>query len=127
MTTLHPLLPSLPSPPPQFLRTAMYRFNGVDPIEPNLEFVQQVVKVTEGGKGVIFACEAGGTLRPSINFPAGKASRSLQAVYKALVEGGPSRVKHLDRGVYGWFQAGLPFDGSYVPDIGRLPSAADNK
>jgi hypothetical protein len=31
---------------------------------------------------------------------------------------------HLDRGAYGWFQAGLPFVGEYAPDLGRTPSAA---
>jgi hypothetical protein len=33
-------------------------------------------------------------------------------------------VLHLDRGAYGWFQAGLPFVGNYAPDVGRTPSAA---
>lgn len=28
-------------------------------------------------------CEAGGTVEPSINFPTGKASRSLKAAWKA--------------------------------------------
>jgi len=35
----------------------MYAFNGVAPIEPNPEFFNQLAKATEGGKGVIFACE----------------------------------------------------------------------
>jgi hypothetical protein len=54
------------------------RYPRQDPIEPNPEFVLQVSKATEGGKGVIFACEAGGTMKPSVNFADGKASRSLQ-------------------------------------------------
>lgn len=32
---------------------------------------------------VILVCEAGGTIEPSINFPTGKASRSLKAAWKA--------------------------------------------
>lgn len=32
---------------------------------------------------VILACEAGGTLEPSVNFPTGKVSRSLKAAWKA--------------------------------------------
>lgn len=63
-------------------------------------------------------------MRPSVNFAEGKASRSLQACYKALAESKLGRVKHLDRGVYGWYQADLPFNGDYKPEIGRFPSAA---
>ncbi len=50
--------------------------------------------------------KAGGTLRPSVNFSEGKASRSLQACYKALAEGGHTKVKHLERGIFGWYQVG---------------------
>jgi hypothetical protein len=35
-----------------------------------------------GAKGLITLCEAGGTLKPSTNFPFGKPSRSLQAAYR---------------------------------------------
>ena len=47
------------------------------PLDPNTQFVQEVAAAA-GGKGVIFACEAGGTMRPTVNFAQGKASRSLQ-------------------------------------------------
>ena len=63
-------------------------------------------------------------MRPSVNFADGKASRSLQACYKAMAQQGLARVKHLDRGVFGWHQADLPFTGVYVAEIGRFPSAA---
>jgi hypothetical protein len=56
----------------------MYAFNGVDPIEANPEFMREVAALAAAGKGVIFACEVGGTMKPSVNFSEGKASRSLQ-------------------------------------------------
>ncbi|GBF99753.1 hypothetical protein Rsub_12528 [Raphidocelis subcapitata] len=106
------------------LKAIMYAFNGVDPIEANPEFVREVAALAASGKGVIFACEAGGTMKPSVNFSEGKASRSLQACYKALAQAGASKVKHLERGVFGWYQAELPFTGPYTPELGRFPSAA---
>lgn len=33
-------------------------------------------------------------------------------------------MAHLERGIYGWYQGDLPFNGDYKPDIGRTPSAA---
>ena len=63
-------------------------------------------------------------MRPSVNFADGKASRSLQACYKAMAQQKLPKVKHLDRGVFGWHQADLPFVGDYKPEIGRFPSAA---
>ncbi|KIY99352.1 rhodanese-like protein [Monoraphidium neglectum] len=85
------------------MKTIMYAFNGVDPIEPNPEFVEQLAKAAEGGKGLIFACEA---------------------CYKAVANANISKVKHLERGIYGWYQANLEFSGDYKPEIGRFPSAA---
>lgn len=103
-----------------------YSFNGVSPIEPNPDFMDQLKAVTAGGKGIITVCEAGGTLKPTTNFPFGKASRSLQAAYRALAEGVTDKVYHLDRGVYGWYQADLAFGGDkeYAPELGRTPMAA---
>lgn len=46
-------------------------------------------------QGVITCCEAGGTLKPSTNFPEGKPSRSLQAAYRILAERLAPRVAHL--------------------------------
>jgi hypothetical protein len=34
------------------------------------------------------------------------------------------QVVHLERGAYGWYQAGLPFVGDYAPELGRTPLAA---
>jgi hypothetical protein len=53
-------LSSHPPPPHtnhQALKGFMYAFNGVDPIEANPEFIQQLAAATQGGKGLIFACE----------------------------------------------------------------------
>jgi hypothetical protein len=43
----------------------------------------------------------------------GKPSRSLQAAWKLISEGNLAAgdVAHLERGLYGWYQAGLPIDG----------------
>lgn len=37
-----------------------------------------------------------------------------------------SQVAHLERGVYGWYQADYDFggEGEYQPDLGRTPMAA---
>ncbi len=47
------------------------------PVEENTEFLEDLAKASKG-KGVILMCEAGGTTKPSPNFAAGKASRSLK-------------------------------------------------
>lgn len=53
---------------------------------------------------------------------AGKASRSLQAAYLALNNDllPASSVLHLERGIYGAFQAGLDIEGEYKPQVGHL-------
>ena len=58
------------------------------------------------------ACEAGGQLLPTPNFPYGKDSRSLKGAYRAVVAGcDTSQVKHLMGGVYLYSQEGYPFVG----------------
>ncbi|KAG2499656.1 hypothetical protein HYH03_002594 [Edaphochlamys debaryana] len=105
-------------------KALFYMANGVSPVDPNPLFLDQIEEIAKG-KGVITMCEAGGTLKPSVNFPCGKPSRSLQAAYLALSGGALDKVAHLDRGVFGWFKAGLPIQGEYKPEIGRTPMAAD--
>lgn len=58
-------------------RPGLRRSNGVNPVDQNPRFAEQM-RAVAGGKSVIMACEAGGTMTPSTNFPEGKASRSLQ-------------------------------------------------
>jgi rhodanese-related sulfurtransferase len=43
----------------------------------------------------------------------GKPSRSLQAAWKLITEGNlpADNVVHLERGLYGWYQAELPIEG----------------
>ncbi|KXZ50257.1 hypothetical protein GPECTOR_17g895 [Gonium pectorale] len=112
----------------KMLKAFMYKSNGVNPVDPNPAFAEQLQAAiaAKGGKvaGVITCCEAGGTLKPSTNFPEGKPSRSLQAAYRVVSEGLAPQVAHLERGVFGWYQADLPMVGDYKPDIGRTPMAA---
>lgn len=42
------------------LKTIMYRFNGIDPVEMNPNFTATVKQIAASGKGVITMCEAGG-------------------------------------------------------------------
>lgn len=107
----------------RLLKVAMYKSNGVNPVDPNPKFAEQL-RAASGGKGVILMCEAGGTMKPTTNFPEGKPSRSLQAAYRAVKEGLAPKVAHLERGVYGWYQASLPMEGDYQPELGRTPMAA---
>lgn len=76
--------------------------------------------------GVIVACAAGGTLRPTTNFPAGQASRSLFAAELLLTKAGldPQRVVHLRGGLSAWFRDGLAGEGMGEWDArkGRAPS-----
>eukprot|EP00879_Flechtneria_rotunda_P025443 GHRR01027040.1.p2 GENE.GHRR01027040.1~~GHRR01027040.1.p2 ORF type:complete len:144 (+),score=30.93 GHRR01027040.1:794-1225(+) len=111
----------------QVMKVIAYSFNGVQAIESNTDFTQNALAAA-GGKKLITMCEAGGTMRQTVNFPTGKSSRSLQASYKLIKEGGLSAddVVHLERGVYGWYQASLPIVGQYTPDLGRTPMAAQD-
>lgn len=60
------------------------------------------------------------------SFPTGKASRSLKAAEEAQ-RAGIAKVAHLSGGVYGWYQAGLEFNGEYNTDnVGRTPNAAED-
>lgn len=109
------------------MKVIAYSFNGVQAIESNSTFTADALKAARGKK-IITMCEAGGTMRPTVNFPFGKPSRSLQAAYKIITEGGvkPEEVAHLERGLYGWYQAELPIVGDYKPDLGRTPMAAQD-
>ncbi|CAG9465829.1 unnamed protein product [Pedinophyceae sp. YPF-701] len=105
------------------LKGAMLLSNGVTPVKGNPTFLEDLKKVAEA-KGVILYCEAGGTLKPTTNFPYGKQSRSLVGTSKAL-DVGIENVAHLDGGIYGWFNAELPMDGEYDASmVGRTPNAA---
>jgi rhodanese-related sulfurtransferase len=109
--------------PASFLKAAVYFVNGVSPIEMNPKFSEQIAEVAKGGKGLVLYCEAGGSLKPNINFPEGKSSRSLQACFRTLREGLSDKVVHLDGGIYSWYKAGKPLTGEYdTSDVGRTPN-----
>lgn len=113
--------------PSKWLKYLAYAANGVSPIELNTAFDEEIKAVAKGGKGIITICDAGGSLKPTVNFPQGKASRSLQAAYISLTQGLTSgEVLHLDRGLYGWYQEDGVIVGEYKPDIGRTPMAAQD-
>lgn len=111
----------------KLMKVVAYSFNGVQPIDSNTAFTSEVLAAAPGKKYILM-CEAGGTMRQSVNFPMGKPSRSLQAAFKLMDEAGlgSSDVAHLERGVYGWYQAQLPMTGEYTPDLGRTPMAAQD-
>ncbi|GBG69082.1 hypothetical protein CBR_g3780 [Chara braunii] len=90
-------------------RRAAYAFFGIfKGTEENPDFVDEIrAKVGGEETPIIVACFQGGTLKPSTNFPEGKPSRSLTAACR-LVQAGYTKVIHLDEGILGWFNDGLP-------------------
>ncbi|KAI7837943.1 hypothetical protein COHA_008249 [Chlorella ohadii] len=117
-----------PSSPGEFGKWLACKANGVTPTKPNPELAAAVAAAAAGGKSAILVCEAGGTTEPSINFPTGKASRSLKAAWKVLTSSGlgASQVKHLAGGVYGYANSGLPMVGEYDGSgAGRTPAVAE--
>lgn len=117
-----------PSSPGEFAKWVACKANGVVPTKPNAALPAEVAAAAGQGKAAILACEAGGTLTPSVNFPQGKVSRSLKAAWKVLSTGSvpADRVMHLDGGVYAWYRSGMPMTGEYDgAGAGRTPAAAD--
>jgi rhodanese-related sulfurtransferase len=112
------------------LRTAAFASLSVKPTEevPREEFLAAAGAALGGtAAGVVVACAAGGALRPTVNFPAGQASRSLFAA-AALISSGavpPARVAHLSGGLSSWFKDGGEGEGAGLEwDVrkGRVPS-----
>lgn len=109
----------------QVLKGVAYVVNGVQPVEANPDFVEEVKKITDTGVGVIMYCEAGGTMQPSTNFMTGKTSRSLKAAYRVLSENLTEDVLHLEGGMFGYFISECPIKGKYNPEnAGKTPAAA---
>eukprot|EP00890_Picochlorum_soloecismus_P005763 jgi/Picsp_1/6188/NSC_03542-R1_senescence-associated protein din1 len=92
------------------MRFAVMTFNGVTPTEANPEFPDLAKSAAEGDKMVILVCEQGGSLAPTTTFPTGKVSRSLKAAWRLIYNGAlpAEKVMHLEGGVRGWRDAGLP-------------------
>lgn len=117
-----------PSSPMQILRKVAFAAQGVKSIEPNPNFEAQLKEAASNSKGLIFGCNAGGTIRPTTNFPIGQDSRSLRAAYFALADPqyGGKPVKHLSGGLNKWFQAGFTGEGEeeeWEDTSGRTPFA----
>ncbi|EFN56190.1 hypothetical protein CHLNCDRAFT_144920 [Chlorella variabilis] len=114
-----------PSSPGEWGKWIACKANGVVPTKVNPELAATIAAAAADGKAAILACEAGGTLEPSVNFPQGKVSRSLKAVVTSKVLPA-ERVKHLDGGVFRWFAAGLPMVGEYdASNAGKTPNTAE--
>lgn len=52
----------------QLMKVVAYSFNGVQPIDSNNAFTSEVLAAAPGKKYILM-CEAGGTMRQSVNFP----------------------------------------------------------
>merc|ERR1711976_771380 len=95
----------------------------------NAEFQQQLSDVAKSTqKGLVFACNGGGTIRGTTNFPNGQASRSLMSAAAAMQD--PElqglEVKHLQGGLNLWFRQGFDGDGTdaeWEDTSGKTPRA----
>jgi hypothetical protein len=91
-------------------------------------FAEKALAALQGSAaGVIVCCAAGGTLRKTVNFPSGQASRSLFAAEALLTNAGldAQRVVHLRGGLAAWFADGYPGEGdeaAWEARKGRTPS-----
>jgi len=106
------------------LKAALLAANGVQPVDLRPTFAADVAAAVAAPAVVFLIDEAGGTLEPTATFPAGKASRSLQAAFKLLEAGWPlDRVGHVEGGLALYAAEGLPltapFDGK---EVGRSPA-----
>lgn len=92
------------------MKFAVMKFNGVTPTEANPDFPTLAKEIAGSSKKLILACEQGGSLTPTTTFPTGKVSRSLKAAWRLIFNEAleAERVLHLDGGIKGWVQAGLP-------------------
>jgi len=65
----------------KYLRAFALLVNGVEPVELNPSFMEELIAAA-GGKGIVIYDEIGGQLEPTATFGSGKTSRSLLAVYQ---------------------------------------------
>lgn len=54
--------------PLQMMKVVAYSFNGVQPIDSNTSFTSEALAAASGKKFIVM-CEAGGTMRQTVNFP----------------------------------------------------------
>jgi hypothetical protein len=50
------------------MKVVAYSFNGVQPIDSNTSFTSEALAAAPGKKFIVM-CEAGGTMRQTVNFP----------------------------------------------------------
>lgn len=50
------------------MKVVAYSFNGVQPIDSNTSFTSEALAAASGKKFIVM-CEAGGTMRQTVNFP----------------------------------------------------------
>lgn len=112
------------------LRAAAFSSLAVRPLAEvsDDEFLASVQSAAGGtAAGVILACASGGSLRPTANFPAGQASRSLTACRTLLQSRAlpAERVVHLRGGLAAWFKGGREAggEGDWSARKGRTPTA----
>lgn len=106
------------------LRCLLLKSQNVPTFGFNPDFVDQLQAVA-GERGVIFACDSGGTMEPSINFDKGKRSRSLMALHIAMERSGLSRLTHLQGGIERWHAARMPFVGTFESQAFRGGAGVD--
>lgn len=111
----------------KYLRAFALLVNGVEPVELNPSFMEELIAAA-GGKGIVIYDEIGGQLEPTATFGSGKTSRSLLAVYQAVQSGKFKDVAHMRGGIYSWYKRGLPIEGKYDGGFaGRTPSVVEEK
>ena len=111
------------------LRGVAFASLAVRPTEDDWSGFREKAMAALGGNapGVIVCCAAGGTLRKTINFPSGQASRSLFAAEALISSAGldPKQVVHLRGGLSSWFADGGLGEGdeeAWEARKGRTPS-----
>eukprot|EP00879_Flechtneria_rotunda_P013717 GHRR01014329.1.p1 GENE.GHRR01014329.1~~GHRR01014329.1.p1 ORF type:complete len:189 (+),score=36.33 GHRR01014329.1:351-917(+) len=65
------------------MKVIAYSFNGVQAIESNTDFTQNALAAA-GGKKLITMCEAGGTMRQTVNFPTVPAEATCRGCLRGI-------------------------------------------
>mmetsp|Transcript_26807 Transcript_26807/g.75483 ORF Transcript_26807/g.75483 Transcript_26807/m.75483 type:complete len:299 (+) Transcript_26807:104-1000(+) len=112
--------------PMQAVRKIAYAAQAVTAIEDNPNFSSELREAAKSAKGLIFACNAGGTIRETPNFPVGQPSRSLIACSLALQDPELANlpVLHLQGGLNIYFRQGFEGEGEndeWEDTSGRVP------
>lgn len=63
----------------QLMKVVAFSFNGVQPIDSNSNFTSEALAAAPGKKFIVM-CEAGGTMRQTVNFPMVRSSGQSTAL-----------------------------------------------